>query len=545
MKLALLVLFSFLNLKYASSQVRCVNDDDGNCIAKGKFKKIKVKTTYGGSYYMEIREGKWELYNADGQKIAEGNYLVKNEASYQDGDWNYYSTDEILLFVRTYHMGVITSTKFVDTGTYIGKDEQITVVSDTLGNLNIIETKGGINYEYGGVIGVSAQGDPYKLSQQYIRSTSMNSFVADNDSMFLERFPLTRSTMNVSVLPVISPKNLISNGNFESTSDDMMEGMNKQIEPTGDKMTPGWGSSAETPDFYKSNGNCFAGFRVMGVNFEVLRNQLVAPLEAGKTYCLQFKLKLKLDNSYAFNGVSVAVSDKLNFFKNSEEGRRLGIVLQSHPQVVLGCRETWMVISGSFVADGGEKYLYISNFTENKDLKVFKADSFASDYINEIYYLIDDVVLIEMGDDQNCPCNANGCELNIDPPADTTVKTDIFNHPEVGQTIVLNNIQFETNKSDLLPESFEQLDSLVDLLLKFPSMRVEIGGHTDNKGKAKDNLVLSQQRADAVVKYLVEAGVDAEQLEAKGYGQDFPIDTNDNESGRFHNRRVEFKILEL
>jgi outer membrane protein OmpA-like peptidoglycan-associated protein len=82
-------------------------------------------------------------------------------------------------------------------------------------------------------------------------------------------------------------------------------------------------------------------------------------------------------------------------------------------------------------------------------------------------------------------------------------------------------------------------------MLKYPKMVVEISGHTDNKGKPKDNLTLSQNRANAVVTYLVEAGISAEQLVAKGYGQDLPIDTNDNDKGRLNNRRVEFKILEL
>jgi len=206
-----------------------------------------------------------------------------------------------------------------------------------------------------------------------------------------------------------------------------------------------------------------------------------------------------------------------------------------------------MTISGSFEAEGGEQYLYISNFSDLSKLKVFKADSFAGDYVDEIYYYIDDVVLIEESDDYRCPCNVKGCELNIETTTVDTVKPteSIYSNPKVGQTLVLRNIQFETAKWTLLPESYDQLDTLVELLLKYPNMVVEISGHTDNRGKPKDNLTLSQNRANAVVTYLIEAGIPAEQMVAKGYGQDNPIDTNDNDKGRLNNRRVEFKILEL
>ncbi|MCC6818537.1 MAG: OmpA family protein, partial [Bacteroidia bacterium] len=389
-------------------------------------------------------------------------------------------------------MGVIVKTRFLDTGTYQGKGENITVSADSMGNLTIIENKGSSSFKYAGVIGAELKGTPFDLSKTYNKTQSLIYTISDSDSMFLLRYPLTKSTLNIDAWPVLSPNNYITNGNFEVGYDLAPENNVSQIQKINDAYAVAWGSSCETPDFYKTKTNCYGGFRVMGVNFEVLRNQLNKPLEEGVTYCLQFKLKLKNENSYAFNGISVAVSKDLKFFNNSDEGRKLGIVLQSHPNIVLGCRESWMTISGTFEAQGGEKYLYISNFTDANQLKVFKADSLASDYISEIYYMIDDVVLIALDDNQNCPCNVKGCELDTMPKVPVNTEVDIYNKPEVGQKIILNNIQFESGKSTLLPESFDQLDSLVELLLKYPSMKVEISGFTDNQGKAKDNLILSQ-----------------------------------------------------
>jgi len=76
-----------------------------------------------------------------------------------------------------------------------------------------------------------------------------------------------------------------------------------------------------------------------------------------------------------------------------------------------------------------------------------------------------------------------------------------------------------------------------------PTMRMEISGHTDNTGSLKVNTKLSQSRAESVVDWLVERGIDASRLDAKGYAFDQPIASNDTAEGRQQNRRVEFKIL--
>jgi len=546
MRLLLLILLLFaFDLK---AQIQCVNDADGNCIAKGKLKSIKTKTSYGATLTSQIRYGKWEFFSVDGVKVGEGEYELKNDVAYKNGEWKFYNIDNVLMMTRIYQMGSLISTNFMDTGSFSIDNESISVVSDTLGNLNIVERKGQLEMKYTSALKAEVKGDPYQIAKQASmnKKADIRTGPRDSDSLFLERFPLTKATLNIASWSVIAPNNLVKNGNFEMGAD-IAKNPSSQINMMSDPYAINWASSNETPDFYKTKDNCFAGFRVMGVNYEVLRTKLVKPLEAGKTYCLQFKIKLKEENAFGMNGVTAVISKDLKFFKNSEEGRREEVVLQTHPSIVLGCRDQWMTISGSFEAEGGENYLYISNFTNNKDIKMFKADSFAGDYVDEIYYYIDDVVLIEEGTDYHCPCNVKGCDLKFESPKpDTTITTkSIFQNPKVGQKLILRNIQFETSKWTLLPESFSQLDSLVDLLIKYPAMVVEIGGHTDNKGKLKDNQILSQNRANAVMQYLIEAGIPPEQMTAKGYGQETPIDTNDNEKGRFNNRRVEFKILEL
>jgi outer membrane protein OmpA-like peptidoglycan-associated protein len=121
---------------------------------------------------------------------------------------------------------------------------------------------------------------------------------------------------------------------------------------------------------------------------------------------------------------------------------------------------------------------------------------------------------------------------------------------KVGERIILKNIFFEFDKADLLPESKMELDRLVELLNRYPAMKIEISGHTDSKGNDEYNLKLSQARAQAVVDYLISKGISKDRLQAKGYGETKPIapnqnpDGSDNEEGRQLNRRTEFKILE-
>ncbi len=114
---------------------------------------------------------------------------------------------------------------------------------------------------------------------------------------------------------------------------------------------------------------------------------------------------------------------------------------------------------------------------------------------------------------------------------------------EVGTKIVLKNIFFDYAKATLRSESFGELDRLLKLLTDFPTMRIEISGHTDNKGTLATNEKLSAARAKAVVDYLIAKGIPASRLESAGYAFNQPIASNDTEEGRQQNRRVEFKVL--
>ncbi len=115
---------------------------------------------------------------------------------------------------------------------------------------------------------------------------------------------------------------------------------------------------------------------------------------------------------------------------------------------------------------------------------------------------------------------------------------------EKGKEIVLRNVFFEIDSWDILPKSESELTRLYDLLNKYPNLRIEIGGHTDDTGSEKHNLSLSNNRAKAVCDYLISMGIETSRLTYNGYGALHPIADNKTEKGKSLNRRTEFKVLE-
>lgn len=107
----------------------------------------------------------------------------------------------------------------------------------------------------------------------------------------------------------------------------------------------------------------------------------------------------------------------------------------------------------------------------------------------------------------------------------------------------LNNLFFEYNSAELLKSSHPELDRVAYFLKNYPIHLVEVSGHTDSIGNPEYNQKLSEKRANAVRDYLINKGIEPKKLEAKGYGKEEPIASNETEEGRQKNRRVELLIL--
>ncbi len=107
----------------------------------------------------------------------------------------------------------------------------------------------------------------------------------------------------------------------------------------------------------------------------------------------------------------------------------------------------------------------------------------------------------------------------------------------------IKGITFDNGKATIRKASFKTLDEAVAVLSKYPKLRVQVQGHTDDQGDDANNMTLSQARADSVRDYLVSKGIAAERIDSKGFGETTPVGDNKKPAGRAQNRRIEFKIL--
>jgi outer membrane protein OmpA-like peptidoglycan-associated protein len=134
--------------------------------------------------------------------------------------------------------------------------------------------------------------------------------------------------------------------------------------------------------------------------------------------------------------------------------------------------------------------------------------------------------------------------VQVSSDEETPVSKDFYLQPiEVGLTVRLKNIYFDSDKTTLKSQSFVELNKVIEFLKQNETVEIEISGHTDSQGSDTYNENLSQGRSQSVVDYLASQGIDSARLTARGYGEAIPIDSNDTEAGRANNRRVEFTVL--
>ena len=303
-------------------------------------------------------------------------------------------------------------------------------------------------------------------------------------------------------------------------------------------------------------GNGFCGIYCSKTDYrEYLQTELKEPLKTGEMYRVSFYVSLSEYSSGAVatigalftaervgDTVRSVLMDKT--IKQLAPGISQTVATYFEPQVVndyervLDDTKAWMQVSGVFTAKGGERFMTIGNFYPASQSNVVDLDSLTY-LLPGAYYYIDDVSVTCLG-----------CSEDSKPEADTAraiaeITMTYADTLKVGSTFVLHNIFFDFDKATLLQQSYNELHNLLAILQSHPMMKIEICGHTDGHGSIDYNQRLSENRAKAVVDYLVSHGIDMRRLSYKGYGKSKPIDTNTTEEGRAKNRRVEFVIKEM
>ena len=137
--------------------------------------------------------------------------------------------------------------------------------------------------------------------------------------------------------------------------------------------------------------------------------------------------------------------------------------------------------------------------------------------------------------------NFNMPNIQTDEPIEIFIDLEKI---ELGNTVILNNIFFDTDKFELKEESKQELEKLIVFLKENKNIKIEISGHTDNIGDSVHNMNLSKNRAKSVCEYLMDNQIEEKRLTFKGYGDTRPIVENTTKENRAKNRRTEFKIIE-
>ena len=250
---------------------------------------------------------------------------------------------------------------------------------------------------------------------------------------------------------------------------------------------------------------------------------------------LFFNIPLKSDYAYFSRGVS----------ENNTDIFRVSLPVLRSP-------EPWITVTGRLVDSKTGKPLaakvVYQRLPDGTDLGITQSEPDKGDYeINlpggELY-----AIRAEAAGYVSESRTLDLRDLSADKKIDANfVLREIEVVPIEKEAIVrLNTILFDFAKAELKPEAFPELERVVELMRARPVMVIEVGGHTDNIGSDEFNQNLSEQRANAVLKFIVSKGIDKGRVTAVGYGEKKPrVSNDDEESGRELNRRVEFRIITL
>jgi len=298
------------------------------------------------------------------------------------------------------------------------------------------------------------------------------------------------------------------------------------------------------------SGDNMAGIKTYGKGgtetfwHEYLTVKLDSSLQPGIKYYAEFYALRSVRSELGSNNIGLAVSDSAIATRD-----RMPLFLNpviNAGDVVKSRWNFWKKISGVFEVNEEKNYIIIGNFYHDNKTEITEFPEGEGG----AYYYIDDVSVKRAQPGESLSPKP---PRSLPPPpkiilkkaeivSTKEIKLDSIDY-KVGNTITLDNIEFEFDKATLLPRSKMELSKLVDIMTDYPHLAITIGGHTDNVGSDEYNLKLSKQRAKSVVDFLIERNVEPNRLKYDGFGSTRPIATNTTDKGRALNRRVTFTVF--
>ena len=285
------------------------------------------------------------------------------------------------------------------------------------------------------------------------------------------------------------------------------------------------------------SGDCYTGFRFQKRYKEFAQVKLAEPLHRGTVYEFSMQIKLAFWSNAILKSFGVLLSK--GGYNKQVDAVKANMIDTVCKKGGLFKAHQWFTVKGYYKADGGEKYITIGNFSPKIKKEMVRMNLFKVGF-KESYYFVDDIKLVKSKEfEEKVDIEIVGPNYR-DPMQDSTlqVNKDI----KVGDKVGLNNIFFDNGRYYLLPESFIELNKLVQYLLKNPNVEIQINGHSDSGGLNYKNQKMSELRAREVFEYLIKKGVQ-NKMYFKGFGSSQPVASNDTDDGKAKNRRVEFQII--
>lgn len=530
------LLYLFLFFSFFDTVFSQINTSDtikmSEEIAKseGNWHTIKTKSSITGlKINIKLKKGNWKYFNADDDLILEENYKINKRYKSE-------KLDGVQIFYEPFSQDTLLIVLYKN-----GRRVEIIPLKNAIiqykNEFFNIEQKE--NEEI--VVKVNRQNPTHfrpefdmvahyqnNIFQQLLKAGYLNFESKHGDESLLQD----------ATFDIFNDGNLILNPDIEESD------WEKSVISINDKTVDNWYVASISPDFYVNenlarSGSNFLGFRVFSMtnDIEYLQVKLDKPLEKDSIYCFSAHLKLSSESRYASNAFGVKFAKDFTFFSTDE-------ILNQKADIELGNRillykTEWMNLQTTFTAKGNENYAVIGSFKDHRNIKLYEVPGSK----RESYYFMDDVSLVKVSHPSECPDRFSDTAKWIKPKEEE--KDDLVVDLKVGDIITLENINFEHDKDVLLPTSLKTLTNLVALFHRYPSMTIELRGHTSSLGRKDYNLKLSQKRADAVMQYLIHQGISENQLSAIGFGDQLLIADDATEEGQLKNRRVEFRVVSL
>lgn len=366
-------------------------------------------------------------------------------------------------------------------------------------------------------------------------------------------------------------ENLIDNGSFESTDKSpkklgSIENATGWVSPTGvraDLYTANKNPDINVPENiygkeHPKEGGNYAGIVAYSYGNKVPRSYVMTkinvPLKKGMRYCVKFNVSLAEASKYATNNIGAKLSKK-PFGTDSKLPLidDASLLHFNNDHKIMSARYDWTEVCGVVIAEGGEKYITIGNFSSDDDTKqerMKKDPNVKTTQIIAAYYYVDDVHIRLLNDGEKCDCQAEESSQEFSP----IIYQKVFNLTEdmtPKDKIEIQEIFFAFGKNKLTTEGEGSLDLIATIMKENPSMKLQINGHNnaeeDSVGIENDYYAdMDNKRIGTVMSYLMDKGIPENRIIFTRKGSEEPSsDTTPEDSEELilaKSRRVTFQV---